>query len=100
MRLHLLHTSDVFRSLRPYLFSSVPHLIKKKRRHGALYLCEWTVQDSNLRPPLCKSGALPTELTALLGLNKCTAFGHFGQDPPDGTKSQEMTRRLPLVTLA
>ena len=25
---------------------------------------EWAVQDSNLRPPACKAGALPAELTA------------------------------------
>lgn len=25
----------------------------------------WAVQDSNLRPPVCKTDALPTELTAL-----------------------------------
>src|SRR4249919_4357361 len=25
---------------------------------------QWAVQDSNLRPPACKAGALPTELTA------------------------------------
>ena len=24
----------------------------------------WAVQDSNLRPPVCKTDALPTELTA------------------------------------
>ena len=24
----------------------------------------WAVQDSNLRPPACKAGALPAELTA------------------------------------
>lgn len=24
----------------------------------------WTVQESNLRPPACKAGALPIELTA------------------------------------
>lgn len=31
----------------------------------------WAVQDSNLRPPVCKTDALPAELTALIfnGLN-------------------------------
>lgn len=28
----------------------------------------WAVQDSNLRPPVCKTEALPTELTALKSL--------------------------------
>ena len=26
----------------------------------------WAMQDSNLRPPVCKTGALPTELIALI----------------------------------
>src|SRR6185503_4365601 len=30
-------------------------------------LSEWAVQGSNLRPPACKAGALPAELTALVG---------------------------------
>src|SRR6476619_354140 len=29
----------------------------------------WAVQGSNLRPPACKAGALPAELTALSGRN-------------------------------
>ena len=29
-----------------------------------LLAAEWAVQDSNLRPPACKAGALPAELTA------------------------------------
>ena len=28
------------------------------------FTAEWAVQDSNLRPPACKAGALPAELTA------------------------------------
>jgi hypothetical protein len=31
----------------------------------ALFFDGWAVQDSNLRPPACKAGALPAELTAL-----------------------------------
>lgn len=34
----------------------------------------WAVQGSNLRPPVCKTGALPTELTALCNADErnCT----------------------------
>lgn len=30
----------------------------------------WAVQDSNLRPPVCKTDALPAELTALRTVSK------------------------------
>src|SRR5688572_11573464 len=33
--------------------------------HLRLEGCEWSVQGSNLRPPGCKPGALPAELTPL-----------------------------------
>lgn len=37
----------------------------------------WAVQDSNLRPPVCKTDALPTELTARCSnrCNKCKRAG-------------------------
>src|SRR5436305_852857 len=31
---------------------------------SALHFCRWALRDSNPRPPPCKGGALPTELSA------------------------------------
>ena len=28
-----------------------------------IYICKWRLRDSNSRPPACKAGALPTELS-------------------------------------
>ena len=43
----------------------------------------WTVQGSNLRPPVCKTGALPIELTAQVwGAGVEPASGHLADAPP------------------
>ena len=47
--------------------------------------CKWAVTGSNRRPPACKAGALPTELTARLT--------HCGSRPR-GDLLDEMARRL------
>src|SRR3989338_5759696 len=37
---------------------------------------EWTVPDSNRRPPHCKCGALPTKLTAHQNVRSCVPTRH------------------------
>lgn len=43
---------------------------------------EWAVQDSNLRPPACKAGALPAELTARAARMVALAAGILARPPP------------------
>ena len=52
------------------LVATMPVLPVIARRTGSIQRClqdflEWAVPVSNQRPPACKAGALPTELTAL-----------------------------------
>jgi hypothetical protein len=37
---------------------------------------QWAVQDSNLRPPACKAGALPAELTARAATDGSSGHGY------------------------
>jgi hypothetical protein len=42
----------------------------------------WAVQDSNLRPPACKAGALPAELTARAATDGSPAAGILARAAP------------------
>jgi hypothetical protein len=88
-------------------------------RGGALglsYLWVWAVQDSNLRPPTCHAGALPTELTSLSGtggnrthnlgikspllclieLRSCVSSGRESNSRPCEWQSHALPTELPL----
>ena len=54
----------------------------------------WAVQDSNLRPPACKAGALPAELTA-----RAPHFIRSGcaPDPPDDRLRYSGSRDIAVV---
>ena len=43
------------------------HRLSADAYAAGLEALTWAVQDSNLRPPACKAGALPAELTARVG---------------------------------
>ena len=66
---------------------------------------KWAVQDSNLRPPACKAGALPAELTARPGKSArgvpgaTTARGQNGRVPGHSSR-RDLTVRSGEVELA
>jgi hypothetical protein len=54
-------------------------LSDREREAAVLGSFQWAVQDSNLRPPACKAGALPAELTA-----RVPPAAAGGEVPPAG----------------
>lgn len=55
------------REVDPAGFEPATSAMSRRRSNQLSYGSEWAVQDSNLRHPSCKEGALPTELTSRSG---------------------------------